>query len=86
MDDRQIFTETEAAHAARLYGTWMGGRLPAGARQQTKMRRWTLRLRRQAHVIRKPKPTDEVASASMSEWEQWLEVIWDTDRQRYVPR
>jgi len=99
MDDRQIFAETEAAHAARLYGTWMGGRLPPGARRQTKMRRWALRLRRQAHMAGKPQPKDieikailgtngtwEVASASMTELERWLEVLWDTDRQRYVPR
>jgi hypothetical protein len=92
MDDRQIFTETEAAHAARLYGTRMGGRLPPGARRQTKMRRWALRLRRQAHTkdieikaILGTNGTWEVASASMSELERWLEVIWDKGQQRYVP-
>jgi len=98
MNDRQIFTETEAAHAARLYGTWMmEGRLPPGALRQTKMRRWALRLRRQAYIAGKPQPTDieikkilgtngtwEVASASMSELERWLEVSWE--QQRYVPR
>jgi hypothetical protein len=63
------------------------------------MRRWALRLRRQAHMAGKPQPKDieikailgtngtwEVASASMSELERWLEVTWDKGRQRYTPR
>ena len=99
MDSRRIFTETEAEHTRRLYHSYLrfDHRLPPGARRQTKMRRWTLRLKRQAHEqgqsltisdvkgILDTNGTWEVAAMSIEELERELRVQWNSQYKQYEP-
>ncbi len=98
MDDRRIFTETEPEHAARLHGSDWRGRLYPGDRRQTKMHRWALRLRRQAHEAGEPQLTTsqmkgvldtngtwEVAGMTMTELERELHVRWNPRLRQYEP-
>ncbi|MCD6345403.1 MAG: hypothetical protein J7M17_07370 [Anaerolineae bacterium] len=99
MDTRRIFAETEVEHARRLYRSYLNyaRRLPPGARRQTKMRRWTLRLKRQAHEQGRSLTDSEVkgilgsngtwvvAAMSIEELERELNVRWNNQSQRYDP-
>jgi len=97
MDPRRIFVETEVEHTRRLYRSFLryGPGLPPGAQRQTKMRRWALRLKRQAHEqgqsladpevkgILGTNGTWVVASMSIEELERDLSVQWNEQSKRY---
>ncbi len=100
-DPRKIFVEAEKAHAIRLHGRnpFHPTEPRIGAQRQTKMRRWVLRLRREAHAAGHDQPTaDElkrildtngtwdVCAMSMRELESWLQVRWNARLGQYEPR